>query len=95
MLHTPADLSLDIGILHMVRDFVHDLLHEFFPLRLPRIDLVHQIKKHLRLRILKRQIVKLCLDLGDTETLGDRCVDIHRLLRFFLLLSRLHELQRS
>ena len=94
MLHPAADLSLDIRILHMVRHFIHDLLYEFFPLCLPGIDLIYEIKEHLRLRILKRQVVKLCLDLGDAKTLSDGCIDIHRLFRLLLLLHRLHELQR-
>ncbi len=79
----------------MGRNFFYNLLNKLFPLHLPGIDLVHKIKKDFRLEILKRQIVKFCLDLGNTQTLGDGSIDIHRLLRLLLLLLRFHELQCS
>ena len=93
MFDTSVDLCFDIRILHMCRYFFYDLLYEFFPLCLSCIDLVHQVIEHLRLGIFERQVIKLCLDLGNTKTLCDRRIDVHRLFRFFFLLCRRHELQ--
>ena len=45
------------------------------------------------MEILKRKVIQLCLHFGNTESLGDRRIDVHRLFRFFLLLLRLHKLQ--
>ena len=68
-------------------------VNEFFPFRLPGIDLIHKIKKHFRLRILQRQIVKFCLNLGYTKPLCNGRIDVHRLPGLFFLLGRRHKLQ--
>ena len=93
VLNSSVDLCLNVGIFHMVRHFVHNLLNKFFSFRLSCIDLLYKIKENLRLRILKRQVVKLCLNLGNTKPLGNRSVDVHGLLCLFLLLGRRHKLQ--
>ena len=90
MLHAPVYLCPDTGVLNVIFHLIHNALHKFFALRLAQSDLFHQIVVNIRLQIFQRKIVQLHLDLGNTETLCDRRVNIHRLARFFLLLLRAH-----
>jgi len=53
MLHPSVDLSLDPRVFDVLGDLLHDLLDELLPLRLPGVDLVHQIIEHLRLGVLE------------------------------------------
>ena len=95
MLHSSVHLGLDMGVLHMMRNFCHDLLYKLFPLGLSLIQIFHQLEIHFRLIIFQREIIQLRLNLGDSKSLSDRSVNIHRLSGFFLLFCRNHKLQRS
>ena len=94
MLYPAIHLCLDVGIFHMRGHFRHNLLHELFPLGLAFIQFFNQIVINIRLPVFQRQIIQLCLDLGNTEPLGNGRVNIHCLPGFFLLFSRGHKLQR-
>ena len=93
VLHASVHLGLDAGLLHLPRDFLCDLCHILLPLALPLADLLHQIVVDIRLEIFERQIIQFHLDAADSEPLGDRRVNIKRLLRNPLLL--LHRLMRE
>ena len=93
MLHTSVHFCINVRILHMRGNLIHDLLDKFFPFRFSCIDLLYQIVKNLRLGIFERQVIKLCLDLGNTKPLCDRSIDIHGFFCFFQLLLRSHILQ--
>ena len=95
MLHTSVNFCLDVGILHMLRHFRDDLLDELFPLRLTLVQVFHELIVNIRLPVFQRQIVEFCLDLGNTEPLRDRRINIHRLPGFLLLFRRSHKLQRA
>ena len=62
MLHTPTDITSDTGILHMSSYFLSYILYKFLPLRFSRINLIYQLKEHLRLGVFKSQVIKLCLN---------------------------------
>ena len=81
-------------VLHMCRYFRDDLLDKFFPLRLALVQIVNKLLIHFRLGIFQREIVQLDLDLGNTEPLGDRRINVHRLFCFFFLLFRTHKFKR-
>ena len=49
MLDTSVHFTFDIGILHMCRYFLNDLIYKFFTFCFSCIDLIHQIKKDFRL----------------------------------------------
>ena len=91
----PFTSALMLAFLHVGGHFIHDLLDEFFPLRLPCVNLIYKVKEYFRLRILKSQVIQFRLNLGYTEPLGDRRIDIHGLFGFLLLLGRRHKLQRA
>ena len=95
MLDSSIHLCLYSRVLHVMLHLVDNRVHVFLPLTLLQIDLLHQIVIDLRLEIFQRQIIQLYLDLGDTKSLGDGSIDIHRLLRFLFLLLRLHVLQST
>ena len=95
MLDTPVHIRFDAGVLHVGGHFIHDLLDEFFPLRLPCVNLIYKVKEYFRLRILKSQVIQFRLNLGYAEPLGNRRIDIHGLFGFLLLLGRRHKLQRA
>ena len=95
MFYTSVYFRFNISILHMLWYFCNDLLHKFFTLCLACIQIMHQLIINFRLVIFQRKIIKFCLDLGNTETLGDWSVDIHRLSWFLFLLRRCHKLHRT
>ena len=49
---------------------------------------MHQLIINFRLIIFQRKVIEFDLDLGNTEALCDRGINIHRLTRFFLLRLR-------
>ena len=95
MLHPAINLCFDPRIFNVLGYFLYDLLDKLFPLRLSGIDLIHQIIKHFRLRILQSQVIQLCLDLGNTEPLRNGRIDVHGLPGLFFLLLRAHKLECS
>ena len=94
VLDPAAYRGLDIRLLHMPLDFRDDFLDKGLSGVHPQVDLLHQVKIHVRLQKPQRQIIQLDLDLGNTQTVGNGRVDLQRLPGLFLLLFRLPELSR-
>ena len=84
----------DARIVHMFLDFIHNLMDKRLPGVLTECQFFGQFFVNLRLEIFERQIIQLGLDLGNTETISNRRVDIHRFTRLFFLFFRLHILKR-
>ena len=94
MFHTAVYLGFDARIVHMFLDFIHNLMDKRLPGVLTECQFFGQFFVNLRLEIFERQIIQLGLDLGNTETISNRRVDIHRFTRLFFLFFRLHILKR-
>ena len=56
---------------------------------------MHQLVINFRLVIFQRKVIEFCLDLGNTKTLGNRSINIHRLSGLLFLLGRCHKLHRT
>ena len=83
-----VDLRLDSGCLDVLADRFYDLIDEFLTCILFQCNFFDQIVIDFRLQIFQGKIIQFYLDLGNTEPVCDRRVDIHGLTRFFLLLRR-------
>ena len=93
--YTAVDLGFDSRILYVLTHFIYDVLHILLPHGFAFCDLCGQALVGFRLQIFERQIFKLDLDLGNTEPLGDRCINIDGLSGDILLFLRLHIGQRT
>ena len=93
MFHSSLYICLDLGIVHVLFDFSHDGLYIFLTGTLLLCDLGYQIIIDIRLQIFQRKVIKFDLDLGNTEPLGDRRIDIHRFPCDALLFLRRHMLE--
>ena len=94
MLRASVDLGVNPRLADMHFHIAHDLIDKGLPFSLFQGDLLHEIIIDLGLEIFQGQIIKLNLDLADSETLGDRCIDLPCLPRLLLLLLRAHILER-
>ena len=86
MLDTSVYLTVDTCCLYMLLNLRYDISYERFSCVLAQSYLIGKLLIHLRLEILKRQIIKLYLNLRNTKSLCDRSIYIHRLPRLLLLL---------
>ena len=77
----------------MFPDLCRNFPDKFLTRPTRKLDLGFKILIYLRLQILKSQIIKLCLDFGDTQTVCQRRIDLDRFPGLFLLLLRLHILK--
>ena len=81
---------LDAISTDLLRDIIDQLLYIFITFLSAGRNLLHQVVIGFRFQITKRQIVEFDLHLGDTESLSQRRIDLHRLLSLLLLLGRRH-----
>lgn len=72
----------------MTGHLFYDRIDKLLPLLPLHADLLHQFIVRIRLQIFQRKVIEFDLDLGNTEALCDRGINIHRLTRFFLLRLR-------
>ena len=82
----PFDAAVDcddrhLGLGELRRDRVLELLDEPFGRAPPRVDSRAQRLVRLRLEVPERQLLQLVLQFAHAETIGDRRVDVSRLLR--------------
>ena len=71
-----------------------DALDVFFARHTPRSDFVGDLVVFLGLEVAERQVFELPLQLPDAQTVGQRRVDLHRLLRHAAALGGRPELER-
>ena len=88
MLYTTVDLCIQMRIVNMLLYIRNDTFDIGFPFMHSRIDLCCQILIYLRHQILHGQVIQFYLDLTDTKTMCDWCIDIHCFTRFFHLFRR-------
>ena len=93
MLRPAFYLGFNPCFFHVGLYFVHDLFYKSFPRVFAQGDLFRQVVIGFRFQIFQRKIVQFHFDLGNTQTVGDRRIDLHRLLGLFLLLGRRHILK--
>ena len=90
VLYTPADSGVNARFLYVLTDLFLYIFNEILSFLSLQGNLLIEHLVHIRLKILKGEIVKLDLNLADTEALGKRRVNIHGLAGFlYLLLGRL------
>ena len=89
VLDSSINLRLNSSILYMLTDFVNNALDIFLPDTLSDCDLVYQVIICLRLQIFQRKVIQLYLDLGNTESLCNGCVNFQRFSGNPLLALRL------
>ena len=95
MLYASDNRRLDRGFLHVVLNLIYNLLNKGFSRILAEINLLDEIKIHIRFQKTEGEIIELNLDLGNTETICNRSVDLKCLTRLFLLFFRLPVLSGS
>ena len=95
MLHSSVYPSFNPGLADMGRHLVYNTLYKGFSGILAQGNLLCQIIINLWLQILQRQIIQLHLDLGNTQPVSNRCINVHGLTSLFLLLLRLHILKST
>ena len=95
MFDAPVDFTLNLRFLHMLPDFLDHMHDEIVLGVFTCFDILYQLVEYIRLRIFQSQVIQFDLDRRNTETLGDRRVDIHRLPGFFLLFFAAHVLERA
>ena len=88
VLDSSVDICLNAGLVDMTGHLFYDRIDKLLPLLPLHADLLHQFIVRIRLQIFQRKVIEFDLDLGNTEALCDRGIDIHRLTRFFLLRLR-------
>ena len=93
MFDTTIYFCLNAGRTDMLADLINDRLDIFLAHALTHGNLIHQIIIHFRFQIFEREIIQLHLNLGNTEPLGDRRIDIHRFPCDALLFLRRHMLE--
>ena len=72
----------------MTGHLFYDRIDKLLPLLPLHADLLHQFIVRIRLQIFQRKVIEFDLDLGNTEALCNRGINIHRFTRFFLLRLR-------
>ena len=90
MLNSSVDFTLNAGFFDSSFNIFGNLLNVGFTLFLFLRYLFLKILIDIRFEVLKRQIVKLYLDLTDTKTPCYRRIDVQRLLSYPVLLLRRH-----
>ena len=95
MFHSSIYLCLDPCLVNMLFHMIYNTLNKLLTFCFTQCNLFHQIIIDIRLQIFQRQVIQFYLDLGNTKTLRNRCIDVHGLSGFFLLLFRAHILQRT
>ena len=94
MLRTAFNVVMDNAVLlKFCADLGDNVFHEIFSLRAVAVNELYELIIIVRMQITKTQVLKLPLDLIDTESACERNVDIKRFLGFFDLLLRTHGLQ--
>ena len=93
MLGTSLNVRLDSCVDNVLAHFLYQAVDISLAFLLAQCHLLHQIIVSLWLQILQGQIIQFDLNLGDTQPLCQRGINLHRLLGFFLLLLRCHILQ--
>ena len=94
MLHTAVNLGLDVGILHVLLYLFHNSVDKFFSCTLTESNFFYKVIIDIRFQIFKGKIIQLHLDLGNTESVSKRRVDLDGLSRLLLLFFRAHILKR-
>ena len=95
MLDASVHFAFDAGLMDVTPDLDRDLLNIVLALTLALLHLRGQIIIYVRIKIFERKIVEFDLDLGNTEAVGDRRIDIQCLLGDPLLFLGRHELKRA
>ena len=94
MLHPAADLACHLCMLHVGADLLDDLVDEVLSCLAGQGYFFLEVVVNVRLQVFQRQIVQLDLYFGNTKTVRQRRVDLDGLPGLFLLLLRLHILER-
>ena len=95
MLRAPLDLRLDSRRLKLGTDLLNGILNEFLPFTPLLLYLLHQSIVCLRFQVPQAEILKLCLNAGDAEAIGERRIDFECLPRDALAFVLAHILQRA
>ncbi len=85
MLLAASDLGPDAGRVQRLGQFGSHPLDICLTVRPTSLECADNTEVRLRVEIAKREIFQLRLDLPDTESVGQRGVDLHRLLGDSLL----------
>src|SRR6185503_4282070 len=80
MLRASRELGADAALLELARERLHGLLDVALAHLAPRGELLGELLVVVGLEILEREVLELPLDLPDAEAVGERRVDLHRLL---------------
>ena len=87
------DLAFDARFFHFFTNFFDNVRNECFTFNTFLFNLCSQIKIGFGIQILKAQILHFRFDLGNTQTMCQRRIDIHGFLCFFPLFFRRHIVQ--
>ena len=88
------DLAAHVHSVKVLLDLAHSRMDHLLALAAFDLDLFYQVIIDLRLHITKGQVLQLPFDGIDTQTVSQRCIDLHRLARNRLLLMHRHKLHR-
>ena len=95
MLRAPLDLRFDSRRLELFANLLDGFADEFLPLLSLVLNFLHKGIVRLRLEIAQTEILELHLDIGNAETICERCIDLERLLGNAVTFVLAHVFERA
>ena len=93
--YTAVNLCLNSGFYHMLMHSLDNIPYEFLTDAFTKCYFLNQIIINIWFQIFQGKVIQLYFDLGNTKTLCDRRIDVHRLSCLLLLFLRSHVLKST